>query len=169
MNRSFLRSKTFKLFLALAMLAGMIVLLEPVVKSTHWQGSTKFHLAFVVTDAETGQPIEKATLLIGRWRPGREETEQEWVPDAKGWVRLATDATGTVKRSWDDWPCGGVIAWNRNTFQAHLPECMFSAAAPGYSSSAWISLSEYSGHERRADDGVTLTVPLALHKKPPQP
>ncbi|HYT91968.1 MAG TPA: hypothetical protein VEL76_24855, partial [Gemmataceae bacterium] len=81
MSRSLFASKRAKFLLALWVAAGGVLFVDRVLKRTHWIGSTKFELKLVVTDAETGQPIDKATLHVyseGEWEPG----------DGKGAFRL---------------------------------------------------------------------------------
>jgi hypothetical protein len=125
-----------------------------------WVGNTDLEVEFVVTAAETGQPIPGARIDIiseGGLYEKRPERDFTLVADDGG------KALEVCRRSM----CFGTRSFLgfTDTFAVHLPRWLFRVSAPGFESTDWMDLDilELRKGVRRAGPGkARLLVPVAL-------
>jgi hypothetical protein len=123
-------------------------------------GHTEVEVEFLVSDAETGEPVPGATVEVSG--PGLEAGEGS----QEGEVRLVTDEGGMARRrcrcTWY-----AERGWLKSSFVIILPGWLFRASAPGYEPTKEKQFTEEQGRQtRRQDGGRAFTVPVALHKLP---
>jgi hypothetical protein len=128
-----------------------------------WVGFTDLEIVFVVTDVDSGRPVEGAKIAVHTG--GGIYREHEEKP-----FELVTDADGTARRVCHDSMCSGTqsgLAFT-DTFAVHLPWWDFRVTAPGFRSSQRLLLdvAEY-GHQvqRLPDRSAQLVVRVPLLKK----
>src|SRR5262249_39986542 len=129
----------------------------------HWVGSADLTIEFLVTDAETGEPIQNADILIHSEGGFYEERHPRD-------FRLRTDSKGAVR-----YVCRRSMSFGNqsglrftDTFNVHLPWWFVGVAAPGYQTIEPFELEAY--HQPVKEVGprhAKLIVPIALHKSPP--
>jgi hypothetical protein len=143
---------------------GELILLYDRSGELRWVGFTDLTVEFVVTDAETGRPIESAEILgypEGGGPPGAEPIR--WITDQNGVAR------GEVRRM-----CSGKQSrlQRTDTFNVHSPPWYLLVSAPGYEGAGPSHLNEPGGLFRgvavRTGPGQSaMTVPIALRKSVP--
>jgi hypothetical protein len=128
-----------------------------------WVGSTDLEIKFIITDADTGQPIESAQVAVHSEGGFYREHEE---PD----FTLVTDGEGIARRVCHRSMCFGTQSLLRftNTFAVHLPWWHFSVSAPGYETNdlVYLNVPEYRRQVERGRPGATLIVRAALRKVP---
>jgi hypothetical protein len=130
-----------------------------------WVGGTDLEIVFVLTDADTGEPIRGAKLLVhseGGFYKEREEKE----------FSLVTNEMGTASRVCHNTMCCGKQSNLRftDTFGVYLPDWFVSPSAPGYEAGETFFLDDvpYQRQVQRLAPGRTrLMVPLRLHRAAP--
>jgi hypothetical protein len=163
MNKAQNESCSCLLIVAIAV-ATILLGIAGTVRVLEGHGQTEVEVEFLVTDADTEQPIPGATVEVRG--PGVEEGEQS----QGGEVRLVTDEAGVARRrcrcTWY-----GERGWLRSTFTLLLPGWQFRASAPGYDPSQEMHFTEDQGHRSRRQNGSrAFAVPIHLHKPaPPAP
>ena len=115
---------------------------------------------FVVTDAETGQPIPNATIHI-RAEPGGfcdDPQQSEFT--------ITTDQNGHAKHLANNCMCFGSKGALTDKFGSHLPQWSFKATAAGYSTTdpAHLDLPRNARQVQRGNPFSTLSVPIRLRK-----
>jgi hypothetical protein len=145
-----------------AIAVGTILLgIAGTVRVLEGHGQTEVEVEFLVTDAETGEPIPGAPVDV---------RGPEVEPDGsqEGEVRLVTDEAGMARRrcrcAWY-----GERGWLRSSFTIVLPGWVFRASAPGYEPGPEMRFTEEQGRQsRRQGSSRAFTVPIPLHKLPPR-
>jgi hypothetical protein len=128
-----------------------------------WVGSTDLTVEFVVTDADTGQPVEGADVLIlGRTRHERED--REW--------QLKTDRSGIARGVVQDQTCVGRESGLRftDTYHVYPVEWVVRVKAPGYAETEPLDLHQppfRTAAMRNGPRQALLVVPIALRKSAP--
>jgi hypothetical protein len=120
-----------KLVVALGIL-GMLALafdyFFPTTGIGSWCGSCDLEITFLVTDAESGQPLPGAVLDIAETRSGTYDITHSF--------KLVTDGNGIVKLFCKDCFCCGTFGSRYgkriNTFGVRAPYQMFHVSAEGY-------------------------------------
>ena len=97
------------------------------VQRIHWVGSTNLEIEFLVTQADTGQPVQGAEIAV--WSEGgfyRERADRQF--------SLLTDEQGKARRVCHESMCFGTQSGLRltDTYVVHLPWWNFRVSAPGY-------------------------------------
>ncbi len=103
-----------------------IVLLFTVGQAITWVGHTDLEVRFVVTDANSGQPIPNATVHV-RAEPGgfcENSDPKEF--------ELTTDENGHATHLCKNCMCFGSNSLFEDTFAVHLPWWWFRVMADGY-------------------------------------
>ncbi len=126
----------------------------------HWVGGTDLSVEFLVTDAESGQPISEARIEIesyGGLYQDRDEKE----------FTLTADAAGVARKECKENLCSGKQSGLNlnNTFHVALPDWRYRVVAKGYNSGDWIFLSspEPRRNVQRVGVGKTrLVIPVQL-------
>jgi hypothetical protein len=103
-----------------------------------WIGGADLSVKFIVTDADTGQPIPNARIHIrcdGGWY---DEVEN----DLKAPFDIQTDHEGTATRLLHNARTTGMVSGLRftNTYHIWIPIWNLQAFAEGYETSDWINL-----------------------------
>jgi hypothetical protein len=134
-----------KIRLGILLLAGVVLLtmLIELSKVTYALGSADIEMTFIVLDAETGQPIPKAAVvLIEEGRP-----EQR--------VKLRTDEKGTAKLVRENVPREDVFGPLRETKTSfYLAGSLLTASANGYAPLDLVDLHTTPFEDKgRTDDG----------------
>jgi hypothetical protein len=135
------------------------LLLLPVVPRVDWVGRTDLEIEFVVSDAETGEPIPGATIQVhSEGGLYAERQRQDFV--------LATDQAGSVKRLCQSCLCCGRSGWMVDTYSVAVPEWSYRASAPGYAASepADLAVRENVEQLQRGSSAARLTVEIHLAK-----
>ncbi len=153
-----------RVLLLILLLVGLALWFLNNIQRLHWVGYTDLTVEFVVTDAETGQPIEGADLSIhseGGFYEDR--TTHDFV--------LKTDKEGIARHVCRNSMCFGTSSrwFSPDTFVVHLPWWFIGTTAPGFQKAEPFFLDEtqYIRAVRRAGPGqARLTVPISLHKSP---
>lgn len=125
-----------------------------------WVGHTELEVRFVVTDAETGQPIPNATIHISA-EPGGfcdDPPQPEFT--------ITTDQGSHAKHVTTNCICFGSKGTFEDTFTSHLPQWSFHATATGYSETdpAYLDVTENARQVQRGDPFATLSVPIRLRQ-----
>ena len=125
-------------------------------------GGTRLEVEFVVTDAETGRPVEGAEIeLRTESSLNHERPDERWT--------LVTDAAGSARRSVDTM-CTGKTSGLRftDTYSVRLPWWYYRVTAPGYELLDWTPL-QPEGQRRRAErvgsHASRLVVPIVFVKR----
>jgi hypothetical protein len=132
-----------------------------------WVGVTHLTLVFVVTDTETGQPIEDAEVLIHPGDEGSRYLEGKELP-----LALKTDGQGVARYELADCKCGGEFSnlGFTDTRGVHFPAWLVAANAPGYLAADPICLYDIPGRKKVEHTGPgkdKLVVPISLSKSQP--
>jgi hypothetical protein len=128
-----------------------------------WVGGANLSVEFVVTDADSGQPIPNARINV-HCDGGHYE---EVVADLDAPFDLRTNGDGIATRLLHNSWCTGMTSRLRftNTHYVHIPNWNLRAFAEGYETSEWINL--WQDYPKKAERGVErnrLQVRIALHK-----
>ena len=124
-----------------------------------WVGGTTLEVEFVVTGAETGQPVEDAAIDLRT-----ESSLSDGRADEK-WT-IVTDAAGCARRTADAM-CTGRSSGLRftDTYSVRLPWWYYRVQASGYEPPDWTPL-QPEGARRRAERvgprASRLVVPIVL-------
>jgi len=129
-------------------------------QSIKWVGHTDLEVRFLVTDAETGQPVSNATIQI-RAEPGGFCNDPPQLEFA-----ITTDENGHAKQRATSCMCFGSKGTFENTFALHLPKWSFHVTANGYSAtdSTCLDIPANAQQVQRGDPFATLSVPIRLRK-----
>ena len=100
-----------------------------------WVGYTDLEIEFIVTEADTRQPIRGAEITVlseGGFYSEREEKQ----------FKLETDHEGRARRVCHDSMCFGTQSGLclTDTYVVHLPGWYIQVSAPGYRPSKWVSV-----------------------------
>jgi hypothetical protein len=114
-----------KIAVVIAILVAVCGLFFPMVQVAWWVGHTDLLIEFIVSDADTGEPIPNAKIQIHSEGGLCEEREKED-------FQLVTGSTGKVQRLCRQCMCFGTRGWNIDTFEVHLPWWSYRVSAPGY-------------------------------------
>jgi hypothetical protein len=161
MNKA--QNESCSCLLIVAIAVGTILLgIAGTIRVLEGHGQTVVEVEFLVTDAETGEPIPNATVEVRGQVAETDDGAQE------GEVRLATDASGMARYhcrcTWY-----GERGWLKSSFLLLLPGWLFQASAPGYEPSQEMKFTHEQGRQsRRHNGGHAFTVPIPLQKTPPQ-
>ena len=132
----------------------------------YWVGKTDLEIEFVVTDAETCEPIPGALIDVHSII-GYGHTEH---PDEN--FGLVTDDDGSAHkvclRSKSTGKSSGLGF--SSTFAAYMPAWLLQVVADGYEPSQMVQLDEFGGEshlkaERTGPGKLKVLVPVSLHKK----
>lgn len=137
-----------------------VVALLPCAMTAKWVGHTDLQVFFVLTDADTGQPIPKAIVHV-RAEPGGfcEETDTRE-------FTITTDDNGHASHLCKSCMCFGSRGVLEDTFAAHLPPWWYHVSADGYASTEPEFLDDWK-HARQVQRGkpfATIAVPIRLQK-----
>jgi hypothetical protein len=131
-------------------------------------GGADLSVEFVVTDANSGQPIPGARVNIscdGGFYNGVDE-------DRKGAFDIRTDAAGIARRLLRNNRCIGTQSLLKftDTYHVYTSAWNLRAFAEGYRTSEWIHLwKDYDGKaERDGPEKDRLIVPVAVQKAVPR-
>jgi hypothetical protein len=144
-----------------AILIALGLLLIPAMQTVAWVGHTNLEVEFVVTDADTGQPIKGATIHVQAEEGGFcEEREKQQ-------FSLVTNEEGTAKRLCKHCMCFGTSGWNIDTFAVHLPWWFYRVTAESYAPTELTELDvpENVHQVQRTKPAAKLVVPISLVKK----
>lgn len=142
------------------LVAGGLVAFFAFGQSVRWVGRTDLDVRFIVTDAETGQPIPDATIHI-RAEPGgfcADSPQPEFT--------LTTDDNGHARQLATNCMCFGSKGPFEESFGSHLPRWTFYATADQYSATdpAELDVLENAREVQRGDTLATLSVSIRLQK-----
>ena len=123
-----------------------------------WVGRTDLEVRFVITDADTGQPIPNATVHISA-KPGGfcdDPSQPEF--------NITTNQSGHVKHVATNCMCFGSEGTFEDTFASHLPQWAFHATAVGYVASApgYLTAHENNNRVQRGEPFATISIPIQL-------
>jgi hypothetical protein len=127
-----------------------------------WIGDTDLEMDFLVTDADSGQPLPDARIQVrcemGFYQGSDEDREKPF--------ELQTDPAGKAHRLCRHNWCIGRQSGLRitDTYHVYIPYWFVRVLADGYQTSAWVEVpEEYRGkvqHERRQRDRLTVRISL---------
>lgn len=135
-----------------------------------WVGDTNLTVEFVVTDAETGEPVKGADLSIlsegGFNEDGRRLDKTELKKEE---IKLTTDESGTARYVCRKSMCTGSESGLKftNTYAFALPWWSVTPKATGYAAESAFSLNELEhvrAVKRVGPQQAKLVVPTALRK-----
>lgn len=136
-----------------------------------WVGSTNLTIEFIVTDAETGEPVKDANLAIlsygGFYEDGRRLQNSERKEEE---LKFTTNETGVASYVCRQSMCFGTSSLFKNTYCVHLPYWYVTVGAAGYTTNEPFSLDELPYRravKRVGPQQAKLVVPIALHKSRP--
>lgn len=136
-----------------------------------WLGHTDLEVEFVVADADTGEPVEGADVVVesvGGWYADEDQRR-----DAGGFV-LRTSAGGSARRSCrDSWVIGADSGLGFSASRSvRLPRWWFRVSAPGYlaTESSPLDEPEYRRAVQRMEPRADrLEVRVRLQRRPAEP
>jgi hypothetical protein len=150
----------------IVLLLGAVLL--PSIQTVRWVGSTDLTVEFVVTDAETGEPIPGAEISI---QP-EVGVDRSGIP--KEGLKLSTQETGTARYLCRDTMCSGTNGpfWFTRSFGVRVPDWIVIVEATHYAEiePLWISASPATYRRTIERDGpkqARLIVPISLRKVQP--
>lgn len=150
------------LFASAAILVVGLVAFFALGPTINWVGHTDIEVRFVITDAETGQPIPNAMVHIcaeaGAFCDDPQQLEFTITADKDGHAsQLATNCM-----------CFGSKGTFKDTFASRLPKWSFHATATGYSAAepAYLDVAKNARQVQRGDPFATLSVPIRMQKTP---
>ena len=170
-DTSKLKAKRPKWHLALFSLSLLAVLTLAVdfffmAQGIYWVGFRDLEITFVVTDAQTNEPIAGAEIDIP-------ESQNGFCSECDDAFRLVTDAQGTAKRMCKQCMCSGYSGrkpfFRRvDTFGTHIPDWMPQISAAGFSNSGPFSVGEpaFRRTVRRGVEFATMEVSVMLFRLP---
>jgi hypothetical protein len=127
-----------------------------------WIGDTNLVVEFIVTSAESGQPIPDARIEV--------QSDKSWydgADDEKNF-ELSTDAAGAARKQCLNNRCIGTQSGLRitDTYSVYVPGWRVRVLALGYEPSAWVDLNEeYRGNvQREGQMRDRLVVRISLQK-----
>ena len=136
-------------------------------QGVYWVGDRDLEVTFVVTDAETDQPIAGAEIDVQKGREGA------FCSDCDGPFKLITDAQGSSRRICKNCMCygysGGQPLFRRkDTFSSHTPDWVFRVSSPGHEKSdpIYIGEPEFRRTIQRGDQFATMEVSIKLRRLP---
>jgi hypothetical protein len=148
------------LLLLLAILLVLDVIAIVLCPMVHWVGRTDVDISFIVTNAETGQPIPGASIQVLQGDSSFCKTDQN--PP----FVLTADENGRATVRAMRCMCFGTSGWNgwryRNTFGTHMPEWEFQIVKPGYVKTEAFWLSSFLGSVKRGKEVWNMDVPVQL-------
>jgi hypothetical protein len=117
-------------------------------QTIRWVGATHLDVQFLVTDADSGQPVQGACIHV--WSEGG-FYDGAWEKDRGKLFELRTDAAGRVCRECRNNRCSGTQSRLRftNSYNVTIPSWSLRVSAEGYQPSTWVDL-EYAGKCVRA-------------------
>jgi hypothetical protein len=162
------RSRGFRIGIILAVALGLAVVLYGLDlhfkrNRIHWVGHSDLEITFIVTDAQTDQPIRGAKIEVLA-EEGNLCERREKPP-----FHFNTDANG-IAISFHKCMCSGTIGWSWggriDTFHIHIPGWLLRVSAPGYTTTDpfWIETWENPRPVERGTDFAKLKVPVQLQK-----
>jgi hypothetical protein len=143
----------------LAVLVVVLVLLNPTMRGI---GGTDLTVEFVITDAESGQPIDSAALHIhseGGFYADNYTQDFRLVTDSEGIARSVCHENRYTSRS------GGL--WSTNTFAVYLPDWFITVIARDYQTTESLYLKDIRPRraaERTGKGQSRVVVPISLRK-----
>ena len=152
--------------LIVGVVIALLVLLYDAMGVIRWIGSTELTIEFVVTDAQTGQPLPGAEVYL--------EAESGW--DFEGnerSLRVTADAEGRVRRGIPNNTCVGScsnLRLLRDTRAVYVPSWRVTCRASGYQENDPFWLPELPHRQNVRQVGPRkdiLIVPIALRKAAP--
>lgn len=155
------RTAYSSLFLAsVAILAVGLVAFFALGQTVKWVGRTDVEVRFVVTDAQTGQPIPNAVIYI-RAEPGG-FCDDPPVPK----FAITTDRNGHATQVATHCMCFGSKGAFEDTFASHLPPWWFHVTSTGYSATepTYLDAADDARQVQRGEPFATITVPIRLRK-----
>jgi hypothetical protein len=159
-----LQSRLSRMMILVAVVAlalFLVLFLSPVAL---WQGRTDLRVVFSVEDAETGRPIEGATIhfrAVACWPCAEDQDDRTY--------DMATESRGELVRNWTRCMSGGQSSLRGRTFSVCLPPISFNASASGYDPSKVANLGspEYQKAVKAAHPLSMLDVKIRLKKAVP--
>jgi hypothetical protein len=144
-----------------ALLAVGFILLLILGRTVTWVGHTDLEVCFVVTDADTGQPIPEAIVHI------RAEPSGFCDDTAESQFTITPDSNGRAKYVCTNCMCFGSKGLLEDTYAVHLPWWWFHATASQYSATApaYLDVPENVKRVQRGAPFATITVPIRLPRK----
>jgi hypothetical protein len=144
------------------------LMLFPATTISTWVGHTDLQGVFVVVDAATMRPIDRATIDFRASEEGEGFCLEEMGEGREKAFTLTTDSAGRASRKWTSCMCFGSDSAQGSTFTLHLPSLWYRVSAPGYTTSEWSYLDDRSHHQqaRRESGLAVLEVKVFLHRKP---
>ncbi|AWM38594.1 hypothetical protein GobsT_32280 [Gemmata obscuriglobus] len=133
-----------------------------------WVGSTDLTVEFVITDADTGQPLNGAEIVVtsrGGFYEGDNRLRAKGVREEE--FILKTDANGAAEYVCRDSMCHGQSSplGLNDTFAVYMPHWNITVKALGYSSTALPHLEQFMrSAERTGPRRSKVVVPIALHR-----
>jgi len=133
-------------------------------QTIHWVGAQDLEITFLVTDAESDQPIKGAKIEVLRDEVNFCE-KRETIP-----FHLDTDANGIAISFEKQCMCFGTEGWSWkgriDTFGMHVPGWLLRVSAPGYKTTEpfWLHSEESIRNLDRGTDFAKLKVPMKLQK-----
>ena len=130
-----------------------------------WVGHTDIELGFVITDANTGQPIPDATIHfrteLGGFCDERPQKNFE----------ITTDEHGRATELAKNCMCFGSKGILEDTFGSHLPNWWIHVTATGYSTTepTYLDNAENARRVQRCEAFATLLVPIRLRTEAAEP
>jgi hypothetical protein len=145
--------------LAILLLAAIVLLLG--FQKLHWSGVTALTVEFIVTDSETGAPIEGAEIFV------YDDLHGSNTHDASK-PRLITGPEGVASETIPT-RCGGASSrfGLNDTRSVDIPVWMVWVKAPGFTQTDPFSLTERESIQHLGPSQDKLVVPIALHKSRP--
>ena len=126
-----------------------------------WIGGTNLDVAFVIAEADSGRPIEGASVAVETFSERDAEPPNiDLVTDSDGVAALVIPGLTTTGRQ-------SALRFT-DTYAINLPYWRFRASAPGYTISDWLKLHEPGrGLEakRVAPFRAKLVIPVTLRKQ----
>ena len=155
--------KTVRKVLLVAGLLGLGVLIYDAMGKIAWVGSTELMIEFVVTDADTGQPLERAELEVYDEVPARGHDS---------FFRLTTDSDGRARQERRRMTAGrqSNLRLLYDSRSVNIPSWRIVCAAPGYKRSEpfWLPESTHRHNvERLGPERDRLVVLIALRNSAP--
>jgi hypothetical protein len=152
------------IFLLIFLLVFGLLLLPVSIQKICWDGGTPLEITFVVTDADSGQPIANAKIEVIHQEYSFCEPRMD-VP-----FTLLTDRKGIAKYFAKVCPCSGTETWTQNTFVVYLPGWHIQFSAHGYVRPDIFFLDEPEQQKRvqrrHRNEPTRLKVPIQLHSLP---
>lgn len=151
------KQTAYWLVISFLFLVALVIAIE-LAQTARWVGRTDVEIRFVVTDAQSNQPVPKAIVFISSEPDGfcDDSPQHEFT--------LSTDENGQAKYLATSCMCFGSKGTFEDTFGSHLPRWTYHVSASGYSSTTptFLDVSENARRVERGDRFATLSVPILL-------